>query len=42
MLTADQPILVAKRDRLGKMLNAVIAGVLVASRAGVWIWMGLR
>ena len=44
MLAADQRILVAKMDRLEKMIFAlaVIAGILVVSIASVWIWMGLR
>jgi len=44
MSAADQRVLVAKMDRLEKMIFtlAVIAGVLVVSSAGVWIWMGLR
>jgi hypothetical protein len=44
MLAADQRILVAKMDRLEKMIFAlaVIAGILVVSSASVWIWMGLR
>ncbi len=44
MLAADQRILVGKMDRLEKVIFtlAVIAGILVVSSAGVWIWMGLR
>jgi hypothetical protein len=44
MLAADQRILVAKMDRLEKMIFAlaVIAGILVVLSASVWIWMGLR
>jgi hypothetical protein len=44
MLGADQRILVAKMDRLEKMIFvfAVITGILVVSSVSVWIWMGLR
>ena len=44
MLAADQRILVAKMDRLEKMIFtlAVITGILVVSSASVWIWMGLK
>lgn len=44
MLAADQRILVAKMDRLEKIIFAlaVTAGILVVSSASVWIWMGLR
>jgi hypothetical protein len=44
MLAADQRVLVAKMDRLEKVIFtlAVVAGILVVSSAGVWIWMGLR
>jgi cytochrome b subunit of formate dehydrogenase len=44
MLAADQKTLVAKMDRLEKVIFtlAVIAGILVIASTGTWIWMGLR
>lgn len=44
MLAADQRALVGKMDHLEKVIFtlAVLAGILVVSSAGVWIWMGLR
>jgi hypothetical protein len=44
MLAADQRNLVARMDRLEKIIFtlAVIVGILIVSSTGVWIWMGLR
>ena len=44
MMAADQHLLVAKMDRLEKVIFtlAVIAGILVVASAGTWIYLGLR
>lgn len=43
MMAAEQKVLIAKMDRLKRVIFvlAAIAAVLVLASAGVWVWIGL-